>query len=184
MKTSLVLCALLALPLIASQARADNLRQTPDQGPRAYRMKTAPNGGYVWVDRSSLPGHGQQAKQRIAALTQAMEDEITGHQGFSGHADTPAFEVVSHHADLVQTAEAGYGGGNAGQNGGIAAYAVKQSDLKPGNVLETTLLLPVSGHVGLSNAKSYASTNVFRVSVNGGAWQEVRAQGKYVTAKD
>src|SRR5688572_8421349 len=139
-----------------SQQSASGFRLSSSNGQRLYAVN-----GKGWVVRASLPANGPAtAAKRIAALKQSMEDEIEGVGHFKGDADTPAFEIVSHNANLKQIAEAGYGSDNAKGNGGVARYQVKASELKGGK-LDMTVLLPVSGHVGLNNAQDYAKTNVF-----------------------
>jgi hypothetical protein len=172
----------LGLVCVAGAVHAGPFRATPEQGARLYRMKVK-SGGAPYVDRSALPGHGPHAAQRIGALRQAMEDEITGVHGFAGRADTPAFELVSTHAQLHQIAEAGYGSDNVTANGGVAAYRVRATDLLPGHRLGAVLLLPVSGHTGPGSAETYARTNRYQVQVNGGPWITVPSEGRYVTEK-
>jgi hypothetical protein len=158
------------------QQGASAFRMSPAAGSRLYSVN-----GKGWVVRSSLPANGPAtAAARIKALRQSMEDEIEGVGHFKGDADTPAFEIVAHNAALKQVHEAGYGSDNAKGNGGVARYQVKASDLKGGK-LDMTVMLPVSGHVGLSNAQDYAKTNVFRLQVNGGKWESIPSKGKYVT---
>jgi hypothetical protein len=161
--------------------------QQAQQGRNAFRLSATTGSrlyavnGKGWVVRSSLPANGPAtAADRIKALRQSMEDEIEGAGHFKGDADTPAFEIVAHNATLQQTSEAGYGSANANHNGGVARYQVKASDLKGGK-LDMTVMLPVSGHVGLSNAQDYAKTNFFRLQVNGGKWESISAKGTYVT---
>ncbi len=168
--------ALSFVTALSAPALATGFRQSPAQGARLYKVTNN------WVVRASLPGHQAQAAQRIAALKQSMEDEIEGVGHFQNDADTPAFEVVAHNANLHQIAEAGYGGANSKHNGGVARYQVKAGDLK-GGALDLTVLLPVSGHVGLSSAQQYAKSNVFRLQVNGGKWENVAAKGQYITEK-
>jgi hypothetical protein len=162
-------------PKQSAQQSAAGFRQSSATGQRLYVVSKG------WVVRTSLPANGPAtAAERIRVLKQSMEDEIEGVGHFKGDADTPAFEIVSHNANLKQIAEAGYGSDNAKGNGGVARYQVKASELKGGK-LDMTVLLPVSGHVGLSNAQDYAKTNVFRLQVNGGSWESIPAKGKYVT---
>jgi hypothetical protein len=174
--------ALFLCTAFSGLAGANGFRHSaPAQGAQAlYKVR---RDHYVWVDRTSLPGHGAKAAERIKALKQSMEDEIEGTGHFVKEEDTPAFEIVSHGAHLKQVSEAGYGSDNNGTNKGVARYQVKASELGPGHTLDVTKLLPVSGHVGLSNAQTYAKTNVFRTKINDGAWENVPASGKYVTEK-
>ncbi len=155
---------------------ASGFRASSATGARKYSVNAK-----GWVVRNALPANsGKTAAQRIAVLKESMEDEIEGGGHFKGENDTPAFEIVSHGPTLHQVAEAGYAGENEHQNGGVARYQVKAAELTGGK-LDVSVLLPVSGHVGISSAQNYANTNVFRLQHNGGAWESVPAKGAYVT---
>lgn len=153
----------------ASKAQAQSAKSAS-----GYQVRRGPD-NKNWLDRTLLPKTGAA---RIAVLKQAMEHEITGHANFSG-ADTPAFEIVSHGAPLQEQLHANTVSlASAHQT---PVMTVKASDLVGGK-LKTTFLLPVSGHVGLSEAQRYAKTNVFEIMVNG-KLTKVPAQG-FVTAKE
>jgi hypothetical protein len=98
-----------------------------------------------------------------------MTDEILGQGAFKSHADTPALELIAHHGALTQTLEV-----DEYRQG--ARYEIAATDLNGGK-LKATLLLPVSGHVGLAQANQYKNTNVYNLVLNG------RSLGK-VSAKD
>jgi hypothetical protein len=134
--------------------------------------------GAAWVDRSKLP---KNARDRILVLRQAMEHEITGEQDFKGDADTPAFEIVSHGPELREVTRGNGALSLVAAEHKAAVYKVKSSELTGGK-LKTTLLLPVSGHVGLAEAQKYAKQNVFEVKVNG-KLTRIPARG-FVTEQD
>lgn len=167
--------ALCASPLAAPYAHAAPTAAA--QPAQRYSTVKGTDGAH-WVDRSKLPSN---KADRIAVLKQAMEHEITGAHAFHGDADTPAFEIVSHGPRLVEETRGNGTLSLVASEHDAAVYSVKASELQNG-VLKTTLLLPVSGHVGLSQAQHYARTNVFEVKVNG-VLTKVPARG-FVTEQE
>ena len=168
--------AVLALSLFTAPL-VGHAAQSAAQQTASQRYTTVTSGSATWVDRSTLP---KTAKDRIAVLKVAMEDEITGKNAFKGDNDTPAFEIVSHGAELREVTKGGGKLSRVAASGDAAVYKVKAKDLVGGK-LKTTILLPVSGHVGLADAVRYAKTNVFEIKVNG-KLTKVPARG-FVTDK-
>jgi len=125
----------------------------------AYHLRRGPDNKH-WVDRTLLPPTGTP---RVAALKLAMEHEITGHANFTG-ADTPAFELISHGAAFTETLHGNKISPAAAHQ--TPSISLRASELAGGK-LKATFLLPVSGHVGLAEARRYARSNVFEIRVNG-----------------
>lgn len=161
--TSLLALSLFTAPVLAHAGGGQKpVKQTQQLAGKRYSTVRGSDGA-PWVDRAKLP---KTPADRISILRQAMEHEITGADDFASKADTPAFEIVSHGAELREETRGSGTLSLVAAEHKAAVYKVKAADLSNGK-LKTTLLLPVSGHVGLVEAQKYARSNVFEVKVNG-----------------
>jgi hypothetical protein len=108
---------------------------------------------HLYADGSMAPSSPVR-EQAIAARLDLMNQEIFGIGKFD-HPDIPSIEIFP--ADGIQVKQ-------LVATNGTEIPRMEVSGIGPSGVMKATLLLPVSGHTGVENAKKWALTDTYHVN--------------------